>query len=287
MWREAGLINEGGSAWTAKALLCVVQKKSFTAAAAELRVTPSAVSQTVRALEDRVGVRLLARTTRNVGSRRPALNSSRGSNRRSARSMRRSSRSASSAVARPVCSASPCCAPATRRCSADPCALPCRVPGHPRRRLPRRGAIERRGRGLRCGHSSRPHTRPRHDRGPSQRRPTGCRRRLARLLRSARKAVASAATCMRTTASICERSRAARSIAGGSSRTARTSRSRSTGHVVTNDGAVLVDAAVDGLGLAYVFESMVRRTSPRNGSCACSTSTARRFPATFSTTRAG
>src|SRR4029077_5117577 len=50
-----------------RALLCVAQKKSFTAAAAELRVTPSAVSQTVRALEDRVGVRLVARTTRSVG----------------------------------------------------------------------------------------------------------------------------------------------------------------------------------------------------------------------------
>src|SRR5258707_11250018 len=50
-----------------RALLCVARKKSFTAAAAELRVTPSAVSQTVRALEDRLGVRLLARTTRNVG----------------------------------------------------------------------------------------------------------------------------------------------------------------------------------------------------------------------------
>jgi DNA-binding transcriptional LysR family regulator len=50
-----------------RALLCVAQKSSFTAAAAELRVTPSAVSQSVRALEDRIGVRLLARTTRNVG----------------------------------------------------------------------------------------------------------------------------------------------------------------------------------------------------------------------------
>jgi DNA-binding transcriptional LysR family regulator len=29
------------------------------------------------------------------------------------------------------------------------------------------------------------------------------------------------------------------------------------GHVFTNDGAVLVDAAVEGLGLAYVFETMV------------------------------
>jgi DNA-binding transcriptional LysR family regulator len=50
-----------------RALLCVARKKSFTAAAAELRVTPSAVSQTVRMLEDRLGVRLLARTTRSVG----------------------------------------------------------------------------------------------------------------------------------------------------------------------------------------------------------------------------
>jgi DNA-binding transcriptional LysR family regulator len=50
-----------------RALLCVAQKRSFTAAAAELRVTPSAISQAVRALEDRLGVRLLARTTRSVG----------------------------------------------------------------------------------------------------------------------------------------------------------------------------------------------------------------------------
>jgi DNA-binding transcriptional LysR family regulator len=45
----------------------VAEKRSFRAAAAELRVTPSAVSQVVRALEERVGVRLVQRTTRNVG----------------------------------------------------------------------------------------------------------------------------------------------------------------------------------------------------------------------------
>src|SRR5437764_1018939 len=50
-----------------RALLFVAQRRSFRGAAAELRVTPSAVSQTVRALEERVGVRLLQRTTRNVG----------------------------------------------------------------------------------------------------------------------------------------------------------------------------------------------------------------------------
>lgn len=65
-------------------LLLVIEKRSFTAAAAVLGVSPSAVSQSVRALEERVGVRLLQRTTRSVGlteageqflSRvRPALN---------------------------------------------------------------------------------------------------------------------------------------------------------------------------------------------------------------------
>ncbi|MBN8612095.1 MAG: LysR family transcriptional regulator [Deltaproteobacteria bacterium] len=50
-----------------RALLCVAEKRSFRAAAAELGVTPSAVSQIVRALEARVGVRLLQRTTRSVG----------------------------------------------------------------------------------------------------------------------------------------------------------------------------------------------------------------------------
>jgi DNA-binding transcriptional LysR family regulator len=50
-----------------RTLLCVAKKRSFRAAAAELRVTPSAVSQVVRALEERVGVRLVQRTTRNVG----------------------------------------------------------------------------------------------------------------------------------------------------------------------------------------------------------------------------
>ncbi len=49
------------------ALLTVAEKRSFTVAATALGVTPSAVSQTVRALEERVGVRLLQRTTRSVG----------------------------------------------------------------------------------------------------------------------------------------------------------------------------------------------------------------------------
>ncbi|WP_394821629.1 LysR family transcriptional regulator [Pendulispora albinea] len=45
----------------------VAEKRSFTAAATELGVTASAVSQTIQKLEDRLGVRLFQRTTRSVG----------------------------------------------------------------------------------------------------------------------------------------------------------------------------------------------------------------------------
>src|SRR6478735_5689783 len=44
----------------------VAQHRGFTAAAAELEVSPSALSQAIRQLESRLGVRLLNRTTRSV-----------------------------------------------------------------------------------------------------------------------------------------------------------------------------------------------------------------------------
>ncbi|AXL50851.1 transcriptional regulator [Paraburkholderia caffeinilytica] len=50
-----------------EAFLSVAQHRSFRRAAAELGVTPSAVSQTVRALEARIGAALFIRTTRSVG----------------------------------------------------------------------------------------------------------------------------------------------------------------------------------------------------------------------------
>jgi DNA-binding transcriptional LysR family regulator len=50
-----------------EAFLSVAQHRSFRQAAAELGVTPSAISQAIRALETRVGTVLLARTTRSVG----------------------------------------------------------------------------------------------------------------------------------------------------------------------------------------------------------------------------
>jgi DNA-binding transcriptional LysR family regulator len=48
------------------AFLAVAQDRSFTRAAARLGVSQSALSHTIRSLEERLGVRLLTRTTRSV-----------------------------------------------------------------------------------------------------------------------------------------------------------------------------------------------------------------------------
>lgn len=46
----------------------IARVKSFTRAAAEIGVSPSALSQTIRSLEERLGYRLLTRTTRSVST---------------------------------------------------------------------------------------------------------------------------------------------------------------------------------------------------------------------------
>jgi DNA-binding transcriptional LysR family regulator len=48
------------------AFLAVGQERSFTKAAAKLGVSQSALSHTIRGLEERLGLRLLTRTTRSV-----------------------------------------------------------------------------------------------------------------------------------------------------------------------------------------------------------------------------
>src|ERR1700723_375210 len=50
-----------------EAFLAVAQHRSFRRAAADLGVTPSAISQAIRALEARIGAALFIRTTRSVG----------------------------------------------------------------------------------------------------------------------------------------------------------------------------------------------------------------------------
>src|SRR2546429_8299193 len=48
------------------AFIAVGRERSFTKAAAKLGVSQSALSHTIRELEERLGVRLLTRTTRSV-----------------------------------------------------------------------------------------------------------------------------------------------------------------------------------------------------------------------------
>src|SRR5580658_2847233 len=50
-----------------EAFLSVAEHRSFRRAAADLAVTPSAISQAIRTLEARVGAALFTRTTRSVG----------------------------------------------------------------------------------------------------------------------------------------------------------------------------------------------------------------------------
>src|SRR6516165_1972589 len=50
------------------AFVAVARERSFTVAAAKLNVSQSALSHTIRELEERLGVRLLTRTTRSVSA---------------------------------------------------------------------------------------------------------------------------------------------------------------------------------------------------------------------------
>jgi DNA-binding transcriptional LysR family regulator len=63
------------------AFVAVARERSFTKAAAKLGVSQSALSHTMRDLEERLGVRLLTRTTRSV--------SPTGGDQRAARAARR------------------------------------------------------------------------------------------------------------------------------------------------------------------------------------------------------
>lgn len=51
-----------------RAFLLVAQTKSFTKAAAQTGVSPSALSHTIRGLEERLKIKLFHRTTRNIAT---------------------------------------------------------------------------------------------------------------------------------------------------------------------------------------------------------------------------
>src|SRR2546425_13254507 len=50
------------------AIAVVAEQRSFTRAAAELSISQSALSHAIKALEERLGLRLLSRTTRSVST---------------------------------------------------------------------------------------------------------------------------------------------------------------------------------------------------------------------------
>ncbi|WP_245503085.1 helix-turn-helix domain-containing protein [Rhizobium ruizarguesonis] len=88
--------------------LAVADARSFTAAAASLGVTPTAVSQTIRALETRLGVPLFVRTSGASRSPKPVPRSSSASVRLPPTLLMPSTCWVASATARSGTCASPC-----------------------------------------------------------------------------------------------------------------------------------------------------------------------------------
>src|SRR3954453_3218161 len=87
------------------AFIAVAREQSFTKAAAKLQVSQSALSYTIRTLEERLGLRLLTRTTRSVSLTEAGDRLLRSMGRASMRSKPRSLPSAGSATNPPAPSA--------------------------------------------------------------------------------------------------------------------------------------------------------------------------------------
>src|SRR5258706_9031798 len=69
LFRDGGIMR-GSDFAELRAFAAVVERASFARAADHLGLSASALSQTIRQVEDRLGVRLLNRTTRSVAPTR-------------------------------------------------------------------------------------------------------------------------------------------------------------------------------------------------------------------------
>ena len=169
------------------AFLAVAEERSFTRAAEALGVSPSALSHAIRGLEERIGVRLLARTTRSVAPTEPASSSSPvcgpalGDIAAGARADRGAARPAGRTRASRSCRAWPR-RWSSRRSSASSRAT---TPTSCSTSRPTTARVDLVAGGLRRGHSPRRVHRARHDRGAGLARPAGGDRRRAALLRVA------------------------------------------------------------------------------------------------------
>src|SRR6476646_7719585 len=98
-------LMHGASLAETTAFVTVVELKSFTKAAKQLALSPPRVSEMVRNLEERLGVRLVERTTRSVAPTAAGERLS-GFGRCLTNISRRWNRRMNSAASRPACCAS-------------------------------------------------------------------------------------------------------------------------------------------------------------------------------------
>ena len=242
-----------------EAFLSVAQHRSFRRAAAELGVTPSAISQAVRALEARVGAALFIRTTRSVGlteagerflSRaKPAFEelvaaseAARELGQRPAGLLRLSvPRAVVPILLEPLIASF---------CQAYP-EVEVEVAASEE-------LVDLAGRRVRCRHPDGPVHRRRHGRRAADAAVSLRRRRQPRLSHPRRQARARQTTCATMHACACgdqaARSRCGHLIDGNG----RTSRSPCPGPLIANDYPTLLGAAIEGVGLAQVPEPIAK-----------------------------
>ena len=203
-----------------RAFLEVARERSFTRAAARLGVTRSALSHAVRALEERLGVRLLARTTRDVaptaaGERLVESIAPHFESIAAEISALGALRDKPSGHIRIVCPDDAIDMVFRPRLQG----VPARLPGHRRGAHRRQRLHQHRRAPVRCRRAARRSHRARHGGRSRRRRCPLCRRWLARLLRTTFRAGVLPGASPATIASTCGFRHQARFTLGSSRRT--------------------------------------------------------------------